>query len=118
MSLTPQDIKRLKELCEKAWPAPWTAKQAEYIDGSGFAGFWKIWDADNEHDISECPTKGNAEFIAAARIALPALIERVEKLERVAEASRNYVYTSVVYDKTYLLKEFREALAALDAEGG
>jgi hypothetical protein len=71
------DTAALRELCERATPGPW-----EYgIDPCHFDSP----EVRNNRWAIYVPTDEDAAFIAAARTALPELLDRVEKLENVAE---------------------------------
>lgn len=64
--MTENELKHLEELCAKATPGPWLR------DGSGYV-FVKNIEIGNSSD--------NAEFIIAAREALPKLIAEVRRLQ-------------------------------------
>ena len=67
------DIKRLRELCDAATPGPWAEQHWKGApDGCVYAGNEWIANASIE----------NAALIAAARTALPALLDRLEAVER------------------------------------
>jgi hypothetical protein len=97
------DVQQLRALCEKATPPPWTADVSEPDD-------CVVWAAGC---VEQCSLVGNVgdtvtpviqdhekaqiffdaeindcKFIAAAREALPELLDRVEALERVEEAAK------------------------------
>jgi hypothetical protein len=67
--ITQDELIRLKALCARATPGPWEVRGSTYV-GNG------------EKMIAEIifGRIGDPEFIAAAREALPALIEEVERL--------------------------------------
>lgn len=78
--MTPSERQALRELCEAATPGPWRHRVG----------------ADNDDNIWECvedqeglfveDISANCRFIAAARTALPALLDRVEVLEDMLRA--------------------------------
>lgn len=79
--MTPDDIKRLRALCEQATqPGPWTVNVNDIgKDGDGHCvvldahGMWVA-------DCGNAPA--DAAFIAAARSALPQLLDECESLRR------------------------------------
>lgn len=88
--MTNEEIARLRALCEKATPGPW--KQSwmwvdkhsmpmcvEQDDGSG--------DGPAVCRVDEYDERGpaDAEFIAAARTALPAALDEIERMRGVLE---------------------------------
>lgn len=85
--MTPDDIKRLRALCEQATqPGPWTVNVNDIgKDGDGHCvvldahGMWVA-------DCGNAPA--DAAFIAAARSALPALLDECEALRRQSESWR------------------------------
>ncbi len=84
------DLKKLKELCEKATPGPWEIRYRDIDDNHEQA---KVW-AENfgwlitRGDLPRSYHDPSMEFIAAARTALPQLIERVEELEAEVKIAR------------------------------
>ena len=72
--MTADEIAKLRELCANATPGPW---------GCGFSNRGRImssneeicsvWSSEETHDA-------NAAFIAAARKALPAALDEIERL--------------------------------------
>jgi AMMECR1 domain-containing protein len=79
------EIKKLKELCEKATLGPWLCHETNtymYIEEDGL------------HRTIPATTLDN-EFIAAAREAIPRLIEALEKerseKERLESWKRNFI---------------------------
>lgn len=86
---SPTTIKRLRELLEKATPSPW------HVMADGFTAHKSpptIYHAGDELNyVAKCadfatiaPTRNleNAELIVEMRNALPALLDRVEAMER------------------------------------
>lgn len=65
------DIKKLAALCEAASPGPWTVE----VDSDSTLVSSAHW------DIAFSVSNPDAEFIAAAREAIPALLARVKELE-------------------------------------
>jgi hypothetical protein len=93
----PVDTVKLRELCERATPAPWTVRDLDREDESGLIhSDYFMHDAAGHQiyrrafDVPEPQTLGNyesdamekpdAEFIAAARTALPACLDLIEDL--------------------------------------
>ena len=74
--MTKPDLDHLERLCERATPGPWGYDGVEddhevtYIDSDG-----------DECNAAESVAETDAQFIAAARTALPALVARVRELE-------------------------------------
>lgn len=87
-----EERKRLRELCDKATPGPWRKVVCNKEDG------WSCVMGEHEAVTDGVQTGemngDNADFIAAARNALPELLDeverlraRVERLEKVREAA-------------------------------
>ncbi len=82
--MTPAEIARLRALCEKATPGPWTrgagdhwSRQIRAANGTDIA-----W-------IGGIPLpEPDAAFIAEARTALPAALDEIERLRDMCEAAR------------------------------
>ena len=79
--MTTQEIDALEKLCDGATPGPWKATgpcstEFDKVEGPGFS--------DIAYDITG---EGNAQFIAASRTALPALISEVRRLTERCEAA-------------------------------
>ena len=72
--------KALRELCEKASPPPW---RLGWRNRPGV-----LVDRDGTY-IDELPICPDAEFIAASREAVPALLDQVEKLEKALREIKN-----------------------------
>lgn len=105
--ITPEDIQKLKEACEKATPGPW-----RYTD-NGFDGHIK-GPQDDDYVFGGEPSEGRVEgndpnvvLVMLAREYLPKLLDEVEELEQVIESlskrlmcmdcgkeSRNFVCSS------------------------
>lgn len=64
------EIARLRALCERAEDAPWE-----------YAGNGRVVSKEYDMDICCQVTGADAEFIAAARDALPKLLDEVERLQ-------------------------------------
>lgn len=92
--MTPSELTRLKEICEKATPGPWYVQlekdpminsiwSSELPEGSN-----EIWTDQSICALGETVAATsrcgltNAQFIAEARTALPKLIEEVERLKK------------------------------------
>ena len=89
------DIKKLREICEKASPGPWNAVVSRTAVGVCYRIFPESWGKVPDHggicayddytSLNPHP-KGeqaaNAQFIAAARTALPELLDEVERLRK------------------------------------
>lgn len=76
--MTPSELQHLRELCERATPCPWRTVEVGLVrDKQTFT----VLDAD-EMWVADCgAAPHDAAFIAAARSAVPALIEEVEGLQ-------------------------------------
>lgn len=96
--MTPADIAALHGLCERATPGPWRASGYEVFTVSdGGQGYPLDRYTDSKDVITEqCEECGNrknvgighepdAAFIAAARSALPALIDEAERLTKILD---------------------------------
>lgn len=79
------DLDALQAVADMASPGPWRDTQPNLNYPSGFDvvdafGAWVVMDSDDY--TGAIPKSADAEFIAAAREAVPALIARVRELER------------------------------------
>lgn len=79
------DREELRRLCEAATPGPWTL---DPCDGEfGFVRSGIVWTAQNDSaafsgtDFIQAKTEEDAAFIAAARAAVPALLDALEAAE-------------------------------------
>jgi len=85
--LDAEELARLRALAEAASPAPWTIDQ----DARGTA----VYDVTGSVTICRSVTaavqcRNDAAFIAAAREAVPALLDALERAEAVAEAADRF----------------------------
>lgn len=100
MTTIRETIQRLRELYEKACPGEWKADGHRMLLHSPELTDDEFWE-----QLSK-----DYAFIAEAHNAMPALLEYIEKLERVADASRARFdrWTTVTYD------DLKSALDDLD----
>ena len=80
--MTPDDLARLRALCEGATKEPWTIDQR---DAAVLAADWALVSHSEKSGLGLIITKADAEFIAAAREALPRLLEENARLKEVVE---------------------------------
>jgi len=78
------DIKKLRELCEKATPGPWEWQYSEKWGTSVFNDTLGVITAyTNERGNPDITiAEEDLEFIAAARTALPEILDEVERLRK------------------------------------
>lgn len=85
--MTAEELDILQTLCDKATPAPWVRKNPSDRGQDYIVGNIKSWS--NENYIITCdsgvygPRPNDADFITAAREAMPKLIAEVRKLRRI-----------------------------------
>lgn len=102
------DLEELKKLCEMATPGPWSYDQdAEFYQGDDeyAQSYINIGDA---RWSSPVPMTGgdaagltnDAEFIAAARTAIPKLIAEIERLKALVEKEPDYCYDAENWEFT------------------
>lgn len=106
------NIKKLREICEKATPGSWKAVASRTAVGVCYRIFPESWGKVPDHggicayddytSLNPHP-KGeqaaNAQFIAAARTALPELLDEVERLReevRLLHENINAIKQSIV----------------------
>jgi hypothetical protein len=82
--MTPERIKELRALCEKATNGPWTVQPRGNSEGS--MGFDLVQVEDGLR--GQFANWTDAEFIAASRTALPALLDEVERYHKLLDACR------------------------------
>ena len=105
------NLTKLKELCEKASPEPWTYSGADEMLFT--YPKYKKDGAVLDVDIS-VGNVDNAEFIAQARTALPILIEVVERQrEAIYEACNLEAYIESE-DGEYWVKSFNQRVKECD----
>ena len=86
MTITDDEIKAARALCEAATPGPWTARFDEYVIGDNVSARVSIrnddgaW-VDSERTIVNESMRGDAAFIAAARTLVPRLLDEDERLK-------------------------------------
>lgn len=119
--MTPERIAELRRLAEAATKGPWEAKEPAFMPGVKARVFGPGYAP--KHDGKECLPLADAAFIAAARSAVPELLDEVERLrarcerlEKVREAAEA-LCEQVEYVKYYTadstaLSAIRSALAA------
>jgi len=73
--VTEKEIKELRELCERATPGPWSVPDAGYYGRFGLC--WSIKGPKPAQTPAQTNERDNANFIARARTALPALLDEV-----------------------------------------
>ena len=81
--MTTERLEAIRKRAEAATEGPWLIEESRY------GGQWNA--GNPEHDFSAClSSKGDIEFIAAAREDIPALLTEVERLqERVSGINKN-----------------------------
>jgi hypothetical protein len=109
---------QLQKLADKATPTPWYAVVNDLIGG------WMVANVDKpahamdtrpgggDFGIADFCNEADAEFIAAARTAVPELAGMVKRLVAVAEAAATYRLSGEFYGPA-----LDAALAALDVAG-
>jgi hypothetical protein len=104
-------IEKLKAICDAATLGPWNYRNIKKIGPNvyitrGIGERLYLFDDDDR-----CPWgEGTALFIAAARTALPALIEYVEALEGEREVAKQYAFTQGYASATAAVEAAKEAL--------
>lgn len=93
--MTPERLAELKELCQKATPAPW---ETNIYAGNFFLSHPKA---------GVIPTTQDMDFIAAARTALPELIAELEALREVAAAAERNKQRGTQDKNQELLEAFK-----------
>lgn len=112
---------RLRELCEKATPGPWTA---EYDNADNAGGGWwydigpaRVGAGYLCSDAKEKQVEHDAAFIAAARTAVPELLDEVERLRaELADARRQAEADRA--DANRIMAEYDKLWRACAALGG
>lgn len=115
MTTTTDFIREMLELCEKATPGPW--KHWPMLSGSENHRGYKVAADTHVAEVFPLDQDGvegghNAAFIAAARTVLPEALDRLERLEKVAEAGQRVVLDRTQFcdwDFDELDKALREA---------
>lgn len=79
MKITPEKIAELRKLCEEATPEPWRTHDI-FPKEFGYAQVFGPISPKKDFDRIELGLQADASFIAAARTALPELLDEVERL--------------------------------------
>lgn len=110
--MTDLDLPALKELCEAATEGPWHANLKKWGDEDCD---WEILVANGWNPAMN---KENATFIAAARTALPQLIEKIEELESHCCAFQEGSEDSQEESRQYALENtaLKTRISALEAQ--
>ena len=85
--MTPEELTRLRELERAATASPWSTDDHVVRPGDS-PGQWHIYESGEDDPplfSSGLGTKEDAAFIAAARNALPGLLDELERLWKLAE---------------------------------
>lgn len=109
--ITPEQLEEWRRLCEVAAPPPWIP----WIEGPEeyyfSRGYISLRDSDDNEvcplSLTETESTGNASFIAAARIAMPLLIARVEELEKAQEHMVHLVEDVILLENELKAKDER-----------
>ena len=84
--MTPERLAELGRLCAAATPGPWIAENAEVLFDGSPGNAWGVESSGVEQCIRKTVVehdfvqKCDAKFIAAARTALPALLDEIARL--------------------------------------
>ena len=107
------DLKRLKDLADRATRPQWFAR-GRFIslvpDNSGMGATL------HTNHIANFADRDDAEFVAAARSAVPALLAEVERLANLVQVSSDDI-NAVVDENDRMQRAFSEAVAKLKAGG-
>lgn len=117
--MTAEERAELRRLAEAATPGPWKVEEYEEWDDSGRRLCWYVDMPGNED--STVLLEMDAAFIAAARTAVPALLDEVDQLRAEATQQRVDVLFHVKLaerhpDHPWLHTRAAQDLAALQAE--
>lgn len=105
--MTPEYLKKIRELCEAATKGPW--QRSYFVDFPQYANRSKEWkknaDVVERHMIRgpgivgqpscnvvmqiECREDQDRDFVAESRTALPALLDYVDRLEKIVGVVEN-----------------------------
>jgi len=101
--------KDLRALCDKATSGPWEREGdfvVRYDDGSEVCSTETLKEVDQNY--------ANGRFIAAAREAVPELLDRIEKLKFVAYAAHKLRASPEWSEDEYAMERLGDALDALE----
>jgi hypothetical protein len=108
--LTAEELARLGTLCQRATPGPWEGDDWGHLNTVPTSDSSPGWLADFGVDPN-----GNRHFCAAARTALPALLDEVVRLREVASAALKAQAGAAILSA---YPEFRAAALAEEAQTG
>lgn len=112
---TQRQLAEWRALCEKATEGPWKSLRGglypNHVGGPGKIGNAAVFVAQTATNVGG---EADADFIAAAREAMPALIEEVERLRghfrQVRAATCGSGQASAIHDVDHVRSIVREAL--------
>lgn len=89
--MTPERIAELRRLCEAATPGPWVAATwaGEDFGWSACGPVHEESDDDTPEGPNQDLAKRDADFMSAARIAVPELLDEVERLRKEVDIARD-----------------------------
>lgn len=123
--IDPNQLAAWRKLCEEATPEPWEHRKANRFSDGGVD--WGVRDEEG-YIIAESfqvvgrnvqrPAEANVQFIAAARTALPQLLDEVEALqaELAAEYRHNHTLDESHSGLVLRVKELEAEVARLKGE--
>lgn len=104
-----EKIKELRKLCEEATPGPWLQKDMPegYFTciGPDFSKphIAKVRNYVHPHGfITDGNSHADADFISAARTALPMLLDEVERLQKISKAAQAIAARLKACDEGYI----------------
>ena len=110
--MTEAEIQRLRGLCLAMTPLLDDA-EVEFDEDE----FWAVKGLDSYgmDCVAECENEGDARFIAAAREAMPKLLDEVERLRELANEARQSIAALVTKtNNVFMERHFRTVLDKLE----
>lgn len=122
--MTADELTALRALCAAATPGPWVSKDTEegnwivrFPDGVGHYSVNDIWFGDMERNCGE--DIHNADFIAASRSAVPALMDALDEATDQLQIARTLLRQETSERRTrYIDEVVRRRLPWEASDGG
>lgn len=108
--MTPERLKALRELCDRATPGPWRIGAME--------SFQAAVDGADDEEVTGFIEPSDAGFIATARTAIPELLDYVARLEQARALLRQLWDESILAFKPVTHEQLAKHIRIEDLLGG
>lgn len=98
--MTDQELAAIEARANAATPGPWKAINIPFRSGDNTYSFWEVYhdrdgvgDSGGWYAVGDDYTEITAQFVAATRTDIPALVAEVRRLRAIEAAARAYCAT-------------------------